>query len=767
MREKIEREGVGKNSSHAGGGVRLSEYDSGRGDSFVRKLNREATSFFFTQFSEDTLVVDLWRVFAKFGRVGEVYVPKKLDKWGRRFGFVKYLEVKNVEELSLKLEDVWVGSNKLRINLSFFGRDGKQTSTKNPKTGEEGKRKPVEGGKKGVFKEAEVCPEKSFRAAVEGAKATKAPQAKGKEVTVQAMEVVQHTAHLPFEPNAELMSVFKGSFVGRLIPGSLLKNIQLNLCVEGLRGIRVASLGDGRVVVFSETGEDVGLAIDRKTWWNGLLHDFHPWYPAVVSTKREVWVKIFGVPLQLWDEFFFSSITEKWGVLLGLDDDTKGHVRFDRARVKLLSPVFGSIDFTQCITVQDLNFSVRVMEESSGPLEFVHSHKEEDQLQWSAVASSCDSGEHGPAAAEVVGVVFEESDSDSSVKGHHRDAAEVQGGHNLLVNKKNFEVVPQDPLDKTVEVMPFSSNGVTEIGGEGIKQVGASDEVQVVRGLSTSNSENQVYLEKGGSVEPVDVGAKEFEKDDEAIGPSLSCPDPSPVIGELIVDLSEPVWVEPLLEEEAGQNGGLEKMGLGPAGFVLEKLDGLLQETRGNGVGENKPLSHGELSDLSTSTSSHSTSVSSIHKKGNRNKKQLPPRPQSHLSGGPKCIRFAEAVINAGATSKRRFAPTEKGVAERSLEVEPVEVTGRIEGEGVFVEPGLSGMKVVMGEEDLEDVEGYVRNREDPIAKVSEAELILQIQSDLGLNFVEGVNATVENLKKLEDRDRVDLQNYLESNGSQ
>ncbi|GAU23411.1 hypothetical protein TSUD_331080 [Trifolium subterraneum] len=58
----------------------------------------------------------------KYGKVGEVYIPKKLDKRGRRFGFVKFKEVKDVEVLSESLLDVWIGMYKLRVNLSRFGR---------------------------------------------------------------------------------------------------------------------------------------------------------------------------------------------------------------------------------------------------------------------------------------------------------------------------------------------------------------------------------------------------------------------------------------------------------------------------------------------------------------------------------------------------------------------------------------------------------------------------------------------------------------------
>ncbi|MCI71271.1 hypothetical protein A2U01_0092534, partial [Trifolium medium] len=51
--------------------------------------------------------MDLWTLYAKHGRVGEVYIPLKRDKRGNRFGFVKFKEVKDVEALSKRLADLW------------------------------------------------------------------------------------------------------------------------------------------------------------------------------------------------------------------------------------------------------------------------------------------------------------------------------------------------------------------------------------------------------------------------------------------------------------------------------------------------------------------------------------------------------------------------------------------------------------------------------------------------------------------------------------
>ncbi|MCI87974.1 hypothetical protein A2U01_0109259, partial [Trifolium medium] len=57
-RENEEREAVGEGArAHQKG--------------YVHRLDRVATSFFFTNFPEDVKAVDLWPRFARFGRVGE------------------------------------------------------------------------------------------------------------------------------------------------------------------------------------------------------------------------------------------------------------------------------------------------------------------------------------------------------------------------------------------------------------------------------------------------------------------------------------------------------------------------------------------------------------------------------------------------------------------------------------------------------------------------------------------------------------------------
>ncbi|MCI58537.1 RNA recognition motif, partial [Trifolium medium] len=79
----------------------------------------------------------------------------KVDKWGKKFAFVKFREVKDEWELSQKMKDVWLGSFKLRINKSRFDR-------------KEGVRKLKDSGNLKVMEVGvnNVQPDRSFRAAL-------------------------------------------------------------------------------------------------------------------------------------------------------------------------------------------------------------------------------------------------------------------------------------------------------------------------------------------------------------------------------------------------------------------------------------------------------------------------------------------------------------------------------------------------------------------------------------------------------------------------
>jgi RNA recognition motif-containing protein len=103
-------------------GVWKGESSKANRQGYVHRLDKVATSYYFTNLPDNVKAVDLWPRFAKFGRVGEVFIPAKVDKQGKRFGFVKFREVQDDKDLLRRISNIWIDSFKLRVNLSKFSR---------------------------------------------------------------------------------------------------------------------------------------------------------------------------------------------------------------------------------------------------------------------------------------------------------------------------------------------------------------------------------------------------------------------------------------------------------------------------------------------------------------------------------------------------------------------------------------------------------------------------------------------------------------------
>ena len=56
----------------------------------------------------------------------EVYIARKRNKWGRRFGFVRFSEVTDEKKMEYALDIIKIGEEKLYVNLPRFKRLEKQ-----------------------------------------------------------------------------------------------------------------------------------------------------------------------------------------------------------------------------------------------------------------------------------------------------------------------------------------------------------------------------------------------------------------------------------------------------------------------------------------------------------------------------------------------------------------------------------------------------------------------------------------------------------------
>ncbi|GKV45281.1 hypothetical protein SLEP1_g52387 [Rubroshorea leprosula] len=81
---------------------------------------KQATAFFFTNIPNDWSYSKMWAEFAKFGRVFAIYSPSRRRRNGRRFDFIRYLNVKDEKELERKLDQIRIRGHKIWVNIAKY-----------------------------------------------------------------------------------------------------------------------------------------------------------------------------------------------------------------------------------------------------------------------------------------------------------------------------------------------------------------------------------------------------------------------------------------------------------------------------------------------------------------------------------------------------------------------------------------------------------------------------------------------------------------------
>ncbi|GJS62808.1 nucleotide-binding alpha-beta plait domain-containing protein [Tanacetum coccineum] len=81
-----------------------------------------STSVFITNFPESLSAKELFQSCKQYGHVVDTFIPTKRSKNGKRFGFVRFINVFNEERLVNNLCTVWIDRFKLHANIARFHR---------------------------------------------------------------------------------------------------------------------------------------------------------------------------------------------------------------------------------------------------------------------------------------------------------------------------------------------------------------------------------------------------------------------------------------------------------------------------------------------------------------------------------------------------------------------------------------------------------------------------------------------------------------------
>lgn len=369
---------------------------------FLSHLVHDSISFFFTNFPESHGTMEMWKFFSKWGTVGDVFIPHKRDKMGRKFGFVRFKRVVDGCKLKSELSNVSIGLFKVIVNTPRFQRQALNSK---------------------------VSPTPSpvhLRSLAEGVKSSGVLRSIDKNGSSWKQVLLNG-----------------GSLVGELERVENIFSIQKIMAKEGYLSVKTIPTG-GRWVLLKGNSDELLDIQKERNWSYPMFKSFCPWSQSFKVNERLMWVKCFGVPIQAWSEEFFRLIAAPLGTFVMLVDATREMNRLDVGGFLVLTDLVCSVDLSQKVRVDGVEFIVRLVESfevhSLGCLE-VGSCSSRISSSWNQVA-------------EVHG----DSDFESW---QDRDSC---WGENILMNEEDDEVadslVNELSIHHKVNCNPLSSSNI-------------------------------------------------------------------------------------------------------------------------------------------------------------------------------------------------------------------------------------------------------------------------------------------------------------------
>ncbi|MCI14967.1 hypothetical protein A2U01_0036102, partial [Trifolium medium] len=221
---------------------------------------------------------------------------------GKRFGFVRFEDVADTQQLLKKVEDTWIGTYKIRANLPKFKRGDAQRAT-HKDTGDLGDtvvrtKNPIPNRIDNFSSYKEVVVGEDIRAINRKKAADEAIQKRARR---RLTDEEYRSGILEVQTDPDMFKKLQQCYVGYLNHIEEAENFQVSLWMEGYQRIKASSLGLDLVLLTSpEDGEIESAVAKNRSWWEKWFSTVKPWRPDLLPKGRRLWVRLFGVPLHIW-----------------------------------------------------------------------------------------------------------------------------------------------------------------------------------------------------------------------------------------------------------------------------------------------------------------------------------------------------------------------------------------------------------------------------------------------------------------------------------
>ncbi|KAJ0776316.1 putative RNA recognition motif domain, nucleotide-binding alpha-beta plait domain superfamily [Helianthus annuus] len=277
-----------------------------------KQTKEKITKFFVTNLPSGCNPWDISEFVKVFGEVAGVYIAKKKDKDGNRFGFVSFNNVRDAKELERALNGTKMGDSKLKVNIARFATenvgllDAAETRKKDAPDLQKGGNHVNQ-----QFRNNDFIKEGGGRLFSDlFVKGNGASGGVSSSLPKEGIMVEAHENILAFQ---ELIG---SAAVGRCSNLMILNSLFSLMTKAGVGEFSVSYLGGLYVLVKLQDEERCNSFIGNHALWENWFSSLDHWNGQSLPFERIAWLRVVGVPLHLAVDEVYDSIARHFGKII-------------------------------------------------------------------------------------------------------------------------------------------------------------------------------------------------------------------------------------------------------------------------------------------------------------------------------------------------------------------------------------------------------------------------------------------------------------------
>ncbi|KAI3500438.1 hypothetical protein L1887_36259 [Cichorium endivia] len=278
------------------------------------------TTFFVSNFTDGTKKEELWKSFDKFGKVIDVYMALKKTRNGFNYAFVGFKDVFDEEDMERKIAGVKINGRTLTVNLAKYDRKGELVSNR---TRSRSAVPPLTRSTNG-YRDS-----RSF---------------------AEVLRPTTRTTRMTEDSGNQAPPI---QFVCSMIK-LLYDKGEVNIELKYIGGLRT-------LLVFNNS-LDAKRFKDDESRWKEMLKWVCWGEQANPRFDRVTWIRIIGLPLQLWSEKNFAAITDNFGTTIAPFDEIYNRVDLSHAKIGILTARRSRINEEVMCSIDGKTFKIGVIE---------------------------------------------------------------------------------------------------------------------------------------------------------------------------------------------------------------------------------------------------------------------------------------------------------------------------------------------------------------------------------------------------------------------